>query len=727
MKTVENWNTGWRFAKCPSGTPDAALPIAGDAVTLPHTWYADGDYYQGDAVYQKAFTLTPQAGQKIFARFNAVDKVCEVYLNGKHIGGHKGGYTRFAVELTGALQPGENLLTVFVNNESGQTVSPLMGDFATFGGIYRDAELVTVGANHFDLLYYGTDGVLFRTAVNADGAGTLTAEAHVCGAGAVQITLADAEGRIVAQGGQSLTIPAPQLWNGKDAPYLYTAAATLTVDGAEADAVRLPVGFRSVAVDADKGFFLNGLHLKLRGVAKHQDTAGVYCAAGPEHWAQDIALIEEIGANAVRLSHYPHPQAVYDLCDQKGFVVWAEIPMLMLNETDALMENAKQQLTEMILQNLHHPCICFWGVQNEVGLMGEKPFMAGKVRELRDHAHTLDKSRPTTSANCSAVEIDSGLNRITDVTAYNIYYGWYYGVMADHAKFLDDFHAAHPAMPLGISEYGVDTNIAYHSGAPRVNDYTEEYQALYHETVYPYMAQRDFVWGSFVWNMFEFVSPIRTAANIRFRNLKGLVTHDRTTRKDAFYYYKAVWSDVPFVHIAQKRYANRAAEAMTVKVYTNQPQVTLTAAGGTYTAPVQNGSAVFENIPLAMGENAVKAAAGGCADSAVFTRVETPDASYVYVDNDPGLNVRDWFMDAEEEARLFPQDAYSLRDKVEVLAANAGVMAVADRMLPKIADLLREAPGKFTLERVIQHERPDCSEEDIKALNLAFTQIRKES
>ena len=724
MKTITLWNEGWRFAKCPDGPADPAAVLTGQAVTLPHTWYADGDYYQGDAAYQKTFSLTLEPGQHAFARFNAVDKVCHVYLNGKHIGGHKGGYTRFAVELTDELQQGGNLLTVLVNNDAGETVSPLMGDFATFGGIYRDAELIVTGPVRFDLQYHGSEGVLFRTAVQPDGAGAVACQAHICGGPAqVRYTLSDADGNTVAQGDGSLTLAAPRLWNGQADPYLYTATATLTVDGETVDTVSLPVGFRSIAVDPDKGFFLNGQHLKLRGVAKHQDTAGVFCAAGPRHWEQDIGLIQEMGANAVRLSHYPHPQPVYDLCDERGLVVWAEIPMLKLNETEELLDNAKQQLTEMILQNLHHPSVCFWGIQNEVGLMGEKPYMPGRLHILNDLAHALDPSRPTTSANCSAVPIDSDLNRITDVTCYNIYYGWYYGDMPDHAAFLDDFHAAHPAMPLGISEYGVDTNTAYHSDGPKVNDYTEEYQALYHETIYPYMAQRDFVWGSFVWNMFDFVSPIRRAANIQFRNLKGLVTHDRLTRKDSFYYYKAIWSQEPFVQIAEKRFARRAAEAMTVKVYSNQPQVTLTAGGRTRTEPTANGIARFAGVPLAMGDNPVTASAGDLTDRAVFTRVEQPEESYVYVDNGPGLHVRDWFVDADEEARLFPNDAYSLRNTIGDLLACPAAMKAIDTIIPKLSKPMRTGPDTYTLEKAIPYLYPDCPEELAKALNSELNKI----
>lgn len=734
MRTCYDWNAGWRFATC-EAWPDPATAIKGTPVTLPHTWYRDGAYYRGNAIYQKTFALPQATGRHVFLRFHGVDKVCTVYLNGQKIGHHAGGYTIFAVELTNALHTdGANLLTVQVNNEVGETVSPLSGDFTIFGGIHRKVELILTGEVHFPVCYYGTAGVLARARVE-DGTGVLTVsvpggEALPTG---VQLHVAlmnpDGTRRVEATGAPDsplrLDVAEPQRWNGRSDPALYTLRAELLDNGAMQDAVTLRTGFRAYHVDPDKGFFLNGAHLKLRGVAKHQDTAGVYSAASEEHWQTDLALITEMGANAVRLSHYPHPQRVYELCDEQGLVVWAEIPMLKMTLDDDLLHNAEDQLREMILQNLHHPSICFWGLQNEVAIFGDKPYMAEQVARLNELAHALDPDRLTASANLNAVACDSALNRITDVTAYNVYYGWYYGKMPDHAAFLDEFHRVNPKMPLGISEYGADCNPVFHADAPRVNDYSEEFQALYHETVYPYMAQRDFVWGSFVWNMFDFVSAIRNAGGVQARNIKGLVTFDRATRKDAFYYYKALWSSEPFVHIAGRRYVNRPGDRMTVKVYSNQAKVTLTANGETRTAPVENGSARFENVPLHPGENAVQAASGPCTDAATFVRVETPDPAYVFVDQNPGLNVRNWFEDEAEEARLFPEDAYSLRDKLSTLLANSQVMALVDRTQPVIGKLMREAPDTFRLEQVIQHEKPDVPEQEIKALNQALTAIPK--
>lgn len=731
MRTSTDFNAGWRFGKLEGGRPDPALPFAGEELTLPHTWYADGDYYRGEALNQKRFACAPEKGRRVFLRFDGVDNHCEVWLNGVRLGEHRGGYTAFALEATDALREGENLLSVFVTNGKDETISPLSGDFTLFGGIYRKVTLLVTGETCFDPLFYGTDGVLWRSRVEG-GDGLVKVEAKLSGpvrdSLRLRCTLSE-NGSVLAEAagrpGEALTLSlaSPKLWNGKKAPALYQARAELYDGETLLDAVDARLGFRSFSVDAEKGFFLNGSHLKLQGVAKHQDTAEVFSATTEAHWRRDLELIGEVGANTLRLSHYPHAQGVYDLCDEMGLVVWAEIPMLKLTLNEALLENARQQLTEMIYQNLHHPCICFWGIQNEIAIYGEKPWMTERMQTLNALAHALDPDRLTTSANLNSVAPESSLNRITDIQAYNVYYGWYYGKMPDHAAFLDAFHRVNPDVPLGISEYGVDCNVAYHSDAPRVNDYTEEFQCLYHETVYPYMKERDFVWGSYVWNMFDFVSAIRNAGGVRARNIKGLVTHDRQTRKDAFYYYKAQWSETPFIHIAEKRYARRTGETMTVKVYSNLPELTLRCGELSLHAASDSGVFRFENVPLSFSGSSVTVSGGGCEDRACFTRVAEPEESYVFVDRDPGLNVRNWFVDEAEEARLFPEDAYSLRSKMEDLLASPAAAAVIKKLTPALWTMMQDTILSFTLEQAIHYDRPDIPEETIKQLNQELNKI----
>lgn len=733
MTKMQQWNTDWIYTRQNWNEIDVNEELEGQEVVLPHTWYSDEDYYQGEAAYQKKFTYKQTEGNRVFVKFYGVDRESYVILNGHKLCHHQGGYNIFTVELTEELVDGENLMTVLVSNAKTDKISPLSGDFAVFGGIHRKVELITTGEACFDRTYYGTDGVVLQTK-SVDGINSLWADVRVLGAAdySVVYTISDVDG-ILAEASDDHEAGMHEIcqvenvknWNGLDDTTLYTVSVALVVDGEIVDEVSRKVGFREIAIDANNGFFLNKVHTKLHGVAKHQDSAEVYSAATMENWKQDMDLIHEIGANAVRLSHYPHPQEVYDLCDEMGFVVWAEIPLLKLTEDDELFENAKYQLTEMILQNMHHPSIAFWGLQNEIAIYGEFPYMTEKVQLLNELTHRLDDTRFSACANLNVVHSDSSLNRITDVTAYNIYYGWYYGEFEDHGAFLDEFHATNPDMPLAISEYGADTNIIFHSDNPQVSDYTEEYQALYHEKVYPSMESRDFVWGSFVWNMFDFTSPCRQAADVTNRNIKGLVTFDRKTRKDSFYYYKAKWSQEPFVHIGSKRFVNRATETISIKVYSNQPEVTIEINDDTLTGIVENGSAVFENVALVMGENRVVATAGNERDEAIFIRCEEPDESYIYVDQNPGINVRNWFLDEKSEAELFPEDRISLRSTInEILASQEAVDIVRKRM-PDVADGLQDMMGTFSFEKYFQYVKPDYTEEEVKALNEELTHIVK--
>ena len=740
----ELWHGNWTFCKTAWEQADPGVLLEGEKVTLPHTWYRDGEYYLGEAVYQKKFQAPVKAGERTFLQFHGVDKSCRVYLNGVLVAEHQGAYTMFGAELTRYLREGENLLTVYVSNEKGSTVHPLSGDFATFGGIIRKVEWIRVASDLcFDRMYCGTEGIVVSASVDeAAGSGSVIVRSHLAGDlkgnDRLRVEVYDPKGNICAEetffaeskGEHRITVSDPELWDGKGKANLYTVRTKLLRGGEETDCIERRTGFRTAGLDPDHGFYLNGRHLKLNGVAKHQDTAEVFAAVEPKHVKRDFELIGEIGANAVRLSHYPHPQEAYDLCDEMGLAVWSEIPVLKLTDSEELFRNAECQLTEMILQNMHHPGIFFWGLQNEIAIFGEEAYMPPKIRALNDLAHKLDGSRITVCANLNSVPADSLLNRSTDAVAYNLYFGWYYGEFGDYKPFLEEFHRTNPQVPVAISEYGVDTNTAYHSGTPAVNDYTEEFQALYHETVYPILKNTEYVWGTFIWNMFDFVSPIRHSANIDCRNLKGLVTHDRMLKKDSFYYYKAQWSGEPFVHIAEKRFRNRASDTMTVKVYSCLKEVSLAVNGRTYVQQADDGVFWFEGIPLLMGDNEAEArgridgAETDVCDRAVFTRCAEPDPSYVCVDENPGLNVANWFVDEVEEAKLFPEGFYSVREKIDDLRASGEVMALIDRMLPDLGKDLRDTLGRFTLEQYIAYNRPPYTEEQIKDLNAGLTKIR---
>jgi beta-galactosidase len=473
----------------------------------------------------------------------------------------------------------------------------------------------------------------------------------------------------------------------------------------------------------DEGLRLNGELLKLHGVAKHQDRAGVFSAVSGGQIDEDFDIIREIGANAVRLSHYQHPQHAYDRCDEDGLLVWAEVPMLKMTENGALYANIEQQLMELILQNIHHPSIFCWGIQNEIGMFRDAPFMHEECRVLTALAKRLDPNRLVTAANLYNVKPTSQLNAVTDMVGYNLYFGWYYGEMPDYSKYLDNYHALRPEMPLGISEYGVDCNVALHSEDPKVKDYSEEYQALWHETVYPILQSKDYLWGSFIWNMFDFSSDRRNEGGVKFINGKGLVSYDRSLRKDAFFYYKAKWSDEPFVHLCASRFVKRCREKVDVKVYTNQRAVTLFVNGaeqGTLSNN-GNGTVLFRDVALEQGENRLKAMSGELADSLIFERVETAEESYRLPEETSGP-VRNWFLSDDDTVK---EGYYSIMDTAEDVLS--GARSVLVRFVPSLVEVLDRdvIPLGLSMKSILSRELKNDPDTMLR-INDALHQIKKE-
>lgn len=732
MKTIA-LNDSWLFRKLPGCALDSAAEVSpeafpGETVNLPHTWYRDDDQYRGLCVYEKE--IPAPEGERLFLSFDAADQRCAVYCNGLLCGTHRGGYARFRLPVPEAALADTLRIRVFTDNSLDEDICPSFGDFTVFGGLYRGAALLVSGRDHFDRCYFGTDGLILRASLDEQGDGVLSLEPHtVCRAGArIRYTVSDEQGLPACCGEAAadetvrLTVTEPQLWNGRGGAHLYTVRAELLVDGCTADTVELRTGFRRVELSAGRGLLLNGLPCRIRGVAKHQDRAGVYCAQSSEMIREDFALIAEIGANGVRLSHYQHPQAAYDCCDELGLLAWAEVPMLKMTESEALMENTEQQLRELILQNIHHPAIFCWGIQNEIAMFRDAPFMHENCRRLNAVVKALDPDRASAAANLYPLKASSKLNEITDMIGYNVYFGWYYGSMGDFGPYLDKMHAARPALPFGISEYGVDASLSLHSASPQVKDYSEEYQALWHETVYPQIESRPWLWGSFVWNMFDFSSARRDEGGQRFLNAKGLVTHDRRTRKDAFYYYKARWSDEPFVHLCGRRYGQRAQERVDVRVYTNQEHVSLTVNGETVSAAVRNGTALFEQISLLPGENRLTAAAGALEDSMVLTRVSSEPESYRLPDAGGGA-VRNWFL-AEDSMKK--EGFFSLEDTANDLLDNPRTREIVRRWVPALFRVMTEKnviPLGLTLKTILSR---DADGLDLKAMNAELNEVPNE-
>lgn len=729
MRTTKELTAGWQFGMtvCEVGNALPVLPESMEDVTIPHVWNAAAPAKTGKAIYQHRFQRT-EVGEAVFVEFGAVANVCKVWLNGTFIGEHRGGYSCFRFELTQALCDGENTLTVLADNKKYEDSNPFGGDFNAYGGIYRDVHLISVGQNHFDLLCSGSIGLDVETRVD----GTVLASAAVVGEGTVVYTLMEGS-KIAAQAeGSHVKMQAenPHLWNGKADPFLYTLRADLMVNGVCEDSVSLNCGFRECRIDPNNGFYLNGKYIKLNGVAKHQDWDGAGNGPSKAQLDEDMKLILEVGANAIRLSHYQHPQYFYDLCDKYGLLVWAEIPMLgMPDGNHVVVENAKQQMRELIAQSKHHPSIFAWGVWNEITMYGESLELYDKAEEINAFTKSLDASRYTTAANLFSVKFSSQLNVIPDILGYNVYFGWYHHEMSDYDPFLEQFHQENPQMPLGISEYGVDGNPALHSATPQRKDYSEEFQALFHETVYPKLRDRRFIWGSFVWNMFDFGSALRNEGGSVGKNCKGLVTFDRKLRKDAFYYYKANWSEEPFVHIGGRRFAKRCAEDTTVKVYSNQNHVRLFVNGKLFKELLAADPVfTFEHVPMQFGENVIRAEAADQAEEIVLTRVAEPEKSYVYVDPNPEYNVRNWFTAEESEEDLFSPDRYSIMVSVKELMADSNVTALLEKEAPEIyEDCVGAKLAPIPLLRIINSRRTEFSEDYAKELNKKLRTVKKPS
>ena len=728
-------NDSWLFRKLPghclADAPALSLEaFPGETVSLPHTWFQNEDQYRGLCVYEKE--IENPADKRLLLSFGAADQNCAVYVNGLLCGTHRGGYSRFRLPVPDEARAERLKLRVFVENQLNEEISPLSGDFTVFGGLTRGAELLCGGESGFDRCYYGTEGLILRAGLREDGSGLLTAEPHtVCAPGArIAYTLCDETGAEVCRTEASadvtaeLCVSTPRLWNGRGDSHLYTLVAKLLINGECVDEVSLRTGFRRVELTADRGLLLNGRPYRLKGVAKHQDRAEVFSAVSEADIREDFALIDEIGANAVRLNHYQHPEAAYACCDELGLLVWAEIPMLKMTENEALLDNAEQQLKELILQNIHHPSIFCWGIQNEIAIYKDVPYMHEECRRLHGIVHALDPQRVSAAANLYPLKASSPLNAVTDMVGYNLYFGWYYGEMSGYGPYLDRLHAGRPTLPLGISEYGVDANLALHSGSPRVSDYSEEYQALWHETIYPQFEARPWLWGSFIWNMFDFSSAIRDEGGQRFVNAKGLVTHDRRIRKDAFYYYKAKWSEEPFVRLTGRRYERRAGAETQIKVYTNLPEVRLELNGAPFgSARTENGTALFDSVPLRMGENELCVRAGELTDSMTLWRVETEPDSYRLPDSGAGGAVRNWFLAGDSIER---DGYYCINDTAGELLKSADARAILERYVPELVKLLTERdviPLGLTLKSILSRNAADLN---LKALNDELNQVPAE-
>lgn len=746
MRNIKNINDNWLFSKEAKSIPHV-MPHDWEKINLPHTWNGtdgqDGgnDYYRGTCYYVKQLSLADFGDEdEYYLQFDAVNSSAKVYFNGELVAQHDGGYSAFRAKL-GNIQE-SNLLVVAADNSPNDYVYPQTADFTFYGGIYRSVKLIGVSKSHFDLDYFGAPGISVTPKVTGTGA-DVDAVAYVATDenASVRFEILDKDevitsAEVSGDYHANMHIDAVHLWNGVKDPYLYTLRAVLLVNGEEVDCVSCRFGCRSFKIDPNKGFILNGREYPLRGVSRHQDRPQIGNALLPQHHKEDIDLICEMGANTIRLAHYQHAQEFYDLCDERGLVVWAEIPYIS-NHLPNARANTLSQMKELIYQNYNHPSIVVWGLSNEITMGGKStPDMISNHKELNELAHSIDSTRLTTMATVTMCQPDDEINAISDVLSYNHYFGWYGGNVHMYGPWFDNFHKKFPNKAIGISEYGCEA-LNWHTSEPEQGDYTEEYQAYYHEELIKQISKRPYLWATHVWNMFDFAADARAEGGENGMNHKGLVTFDRKYKKDSFYAYKAWLSDEPLVHICGKRYVDRVEPVTKVTVYSNQPQVELFVNGESLGKQTKGEYPFFYFEVPNNGESKLIAKAGDCTDESVIKKVEAFNEAYRMKEEGAVIN---WF-----EINT-PPGYYSVNDTIgdiistfkgkifalklvkilkKSLSASSGDkngMSVAG---VKINKTMIEMAKGFTLKRALMMLGGKVSKEDILKINDMLNKIKK--
>ena len=741
MRQIVNLNRKWAFSKEATQVP-TELPKLWNWVNLPHSWNAidgqDGgsDYHLGTCYYAKEIEkLDLPKADRYYLEINGANASADVYVNGKHLRHHDGGYSTWRVDITEEITA-KTLLVIAVDNGVNETVYPQVADFTFYGGLYRNVNLVCVSESHFDLETNGTPGIHVTPIVEGKNA-HVDVEVFLTNATEDQslcYTLLDMDGNEVSfltskETAVSFYIENVHLWNGRKDPYLYSVTAELLEDDTILDTVSTRFGCRSFEIDPDRGFILNGEEYPLRGVARHQDRWDYGNALLPEHHKEDMDLICELGATTIRLAHYQHDQYFYDLCDERGMVIWAEVPYISKHMPGG-RENTISQMTELITQNYNHPSIVVWGLSNEITMNSEvDEDLLENHRILNELVHKMDKTRLTTLAALSSVPMDSEYIKIPNVVSYNHYFGWYGGTPADNGPWMDQFHEVNPTIPIGMSEYGCEA-LNWHNSNPEQGDYTEEYQAIYHEELIRQLYTRKYIWATHCWNMFDFGADTRNEGGEAGQNHKGLVTIDRKYKKDAFYAYKAWLSDEPFVHICGKRYIDRVEDVTKVTVYSNQSAVELFANGISLGVKEAPDHFFYFEVPNA-GVTHLTAKAGDCRDESTIRKVETFNNDYRMKEKGAVLN---WFDITEPEGFL------SLNSKLaEVMASpqgNAFFFGLINKMMPpseeggmKVDASMFDIMSSFTMLRLMNMAggtlNIQFSKEDLLALNAQLNQIPK--
>lgn len=733
-----NWNDKWNFSK--------EKNLLGEVVNLPHTWNGidgqDGgnDYYRGTCYYTKVLKKVDLKDYAdVYLEFEGANSSTDVYVNGIAAAHHDGGYSIWRVNITEYLQD-ENEIVVAVDNAPNDYVYPQKADFTFYGGLYRNVSLICVPSARFDLDYFGSSAVKV-TPVMEETTAKVEVETYVTGTtGKEKLHFTIWDGAVVvaeklcsvAERKVTFTIENAHLWNGRKDPFLYQLNVELIgEDVLDNRCVRF--GCRTYKIDPDKGFILNGKPYALRGVSRHQDRPEIGNALLPEHHEEDVDLICELGATTIRLAHYQHDQYFYDLCDERGLVVWAEIPYISEHLSKG-RENTISQMRELICQNYNHASIIVWGLSNEITIIGgSNDDILENHHILNDLAHEMDKTRLTAVAVESMCPIDDPYVRISDVVSYNHYFGWYGGDASMNGPWMDRFHSKYPKQPIGMSEYGCEA-LNWHTSNPEQGDYTEEYQAYYHEELIKQLYTRPYIWATHVWNMFDFAADARAEGGENGMNHKGLVTFDRKYKKDSFYAYKAWLSSDPFVHICAKRYVDRVEDTTKVTVYSNLPEIELFANGKSLGMKTSEDHFFYFDVPN-VGETKIEAKAGCYTDESVIRKVDVFNEAYRMKETGDVLN---WF------EITTPDGYFSINDTFSSIMANPegiefikGLMKTAlnsnsmmtDVDLEKDSDM-KKMIGGYTVKRMlsmlgVMDTEVKITKDDMLKINAALNQIKK--
>ncbi|MCL1892965.1 MAG: glycoside hydrolase family 2 protein [Holophagaceae bacterium] len=632
-------NDNWEFVKWDTARLNSNELPNWQGVSIPHTWNATDaqsgvGMYQGYGWYRRDLDVAEDwKGKRVFIRFEGVGSVADIYINGKHLGQHKGAYSAFCIDITDAINYGNfNEMLVRADNRSRPDVIPVNHYlFTVFGGIYRPVSLIVTNPAHITTTDYASPGVYIRqkkvdkTVANieittklANLAKTpaelrLVAEVHN-DKGKLVANLAS-EVRIRPAGvqpfRQEITIQKPHLWHGKKDPYLYSLTISLKDGQRTVDSVTQPLGLRSFSFDDTHGFILNGEAYPLRGVCRHQERENKGSALTDADHQEDLDIMMEIGASSLRLAHYQQAEYIYSATDRLGFLVWAEIPFVN-TWTGEEGENAKQQLRELIRQNYNHPSIFTWGLHNEVYVRGDQDFPVVLTRELHDIAKTEDPDRPTVAVTGYG-DLERPENHLAELQGHNRYFGWYGGKAGDIVEWFEKTKLR-PGTFISLSEYGAEGNWQQQSeddqtpGDPvKGQFYPEGYQSRYHEIHLAAIEKVPHIWGTYVWNLFDFTCPFWNRGGVPGRNQKGLISYDRLVKKDAFYLYKAAWSTEPVLYLADKRLIERTIPKQTIHVYSNLDSCELTINGKMIGKGQVAGQVHFTwDVTLNQGENKIQ-------------------------------------------------------------------------------------------------------------------------